>query len=103
MSGDALSGFKGAVIFQKIRDAGRSPGVTSDRSEKTRIAGPLANGRPGVVAVKSSSGHCRSKRINALKQRLPAPEASGRRLDGALALDSSLFPLLVSLALRGGQ
>jgi len=24
MAGDALSGFKGAVIFQKIRDAGRA-------------------------------------------------------------------------------
>jgi hypothetical protein len=27
VTGDSLSGFQGAVIFQKIRDAGRSEGV----------------------------------------------------------------------------
>jgi len=31
MSGDALSGFKGAVIFQKIRDTGGSKGNAAKR------------------------------------------------------------------------
>jgi hypothetical protein len=44
-------------------------------SEKTRGLGPLSDSRPGVVPVKSSPSHSRSKRINALEQKLPALKA----------------------------
>jgi hypothetical protein len=53
------------------------PGVTSNGGEKTRCLGPLPNCSPCIVAVKSSSGHCRSNRIKALEQGLPALEACG--------------------------
>ena len=72
-----LGVLESSVILQVNRDAGRPPGVTSYWSEKIRRLGPLPNRSPGVVAVKSSSGRCRSKRINALEQGLPALEACG--------------------------
>src|ERR1700704_4081849 len=55
----------------------RPPSVTSDGGEKTRGLSPLPDSRPGVVPVKSSSGHRRSKRIYALEQGLPALKACG--------------------------
>jgi hypothetical protein len=64
-----------SVFLQVNRDAGRPPSVTSDAGKKTRALACLPNRSPGVVAVKSSSGHCRSKRINALEQGLSALEA----------------------------
>ena len=51
--------------------------MTSYRREKTRRLGPLSYCCPSVVAVQRSPGHCRSKRINALEQGLPALEARG--------------------------
>ena len=36
----------------------------SDKGEKASRLSPPPNSSPGVVAVKSSSGHCRAKRIN---------------------------------------
>jgi hypothetical protein len=51
--------------------------VTSNGGEKAGRLGPLPNRSPGVVSVKSSSGHCRSSRINALEQWLAAPKACG--------------------------
>ena len=80
MSGHLLGVLEPPVILQVNRDAGCPPGVTSDRSEKTRRLGPLSNGSPGVVTVKNSSSHCRSKRINALEQGLPALKACGRNV-----------------------
>src|SRR5271167_949485 len=77
MSGHLLGVLKPPVIFQVDRDTGRTPGVTSNGGQKTRCLCPLPNCSPGVVAVKSSSGHCRSKRINALEEGLPALEACG--------------------------
>ena len=72
MAGHLLGVLEPSVVLQVNRDAGCPPGVTSDGGEKTRRLGPLPYCCPGVVPVKSSSGHCRSKRINALEQRLPA-------------------------------
>ena len=77
MASHLLGVLKPPVVLQVNRDAGRPPGVTSDRSEKARRLSPLPNRSPGIVAVKSSSRHCRSKRINALEEGLPALEACG--------------------------
>src|SRR5271166_328262 len=77
MPGHLLGVLEPSVVFQVNRDAGRPPCVTSDGSEKTRRLCPLPDCSPGVVTVKSSSGHCRSKRIKALEQGLPALEACG--------------------------
>jgi hypothetical protein len=59
MSGHLLGVLESSVVFQVDRDGGCPPGVTSDWSEKARRLGPLPNRSPGVVAVKSSSSHCR--------------------------------------------
>ena len=77
MSGHQLGVLEPSVVLQVNRDAGRPPGVTSNWGEKTRRLGPLPNRSPGVVAVKLSSGHDCSKRINALEQGLPALDAGG--------------------------
>jgi hypothetical protein len=77
MPSHLLGVLESSVVLQVNRDTGSSPGVTSDRGEKTCRLGPLPDSRPGVVPVQSSSGHCRSKRINALEQGLPALEACG--------------------------
>ena len=61
MAGHLLGVLEPSVVFQVNSDAGCSPGVTSNRREKTRRLGPLPNRSPRVVPVKSSSGHCRSK------------------------------------------
>jgi hypothetical protein len=77
MAGHLLGVLEPSVVLQVNRDASRPPGVTSDGREKTRRLGPFPNRSPGVVTVKSSSGHCRSKGINALEQGLPTLEACG--------------------------
>ena len=66
-----------SVVLQVNGDAGCPPGVTSNGGEKAGRLGPLSNRSPGVVPVKSSSGHCRSSRINALEQGLAALKACG--------------------------
>jgi hypothetical protein len=71
MAGHLLGVLKPSVVLQVYRDAGRPPGVTSDGGEKTCRLGPLPDSRPCVVALKSSSGYCRSKRINALEEGCP--------------------------------
>jgi hypothetical protein len=68
MAGHLLGVLETSVVFQINRDAGRPPGVTSYGGEKAGRLGPLSNRGPGVVPVKSSSGDCRSSRINALEQ-----------------------------------
>jgi hypothetical protein len=68
VSGHLLGVLEPSIVFQINRDAGCPPGVTSDRREKTRRLGPFSNSRSGVVAVKSSSGNCHSKRIKTLEQ-----------------------------------
>ena len=98
MSGHLLRVLEPSVVFQIDRDAGRPPGVTSDGGEKTRRLGPLPNRSPGVVAVKSSSGHCRSKRINALEQGLPALEACGDNVLVQYLLKQVMHRHLVLLA-----
>ena len=80
MPGHLLGVLEPSVVLQINRDTGSPPGVTSDGSEKTRSSGPLADSSPGVIPVKSPSGHGCSKRINAPKQRLPALEACGDNL-----------------------
>jgi hypothetical protein len=77
VSGHLLGVLKPSVVLQVNRDAGCPPGVTSNGRQKTRRLGSLPNRSPGVVAIKSSSCHCRSKRINALEQGLTALEACG--------------------------
>jgi hypothetical protein len=77
MSGHLLGVFEPSVVLQVNRDAGCPPGVTSDRREKTRRLSPLPNRSPCIVPVKSPSCHCRSKRIHALEEGLPALEACG--------------------------
>src|SRR5271165_109490 len=77
MPGHLLGVLEPSVVFQINRNAGCPPGMTSDGSEKTRRLGTFPNRSPGVVAIKSSSGHGRSKRIYALEQGLPALEACG--------------------------
>jgi hypothetical protein len=77
MASHLLGVLEPSVVFQINGDAGCSPSVTSDGRQKTRSLGPLSYCCPGVVSFKSSSGHCRSKRINALEQGLPALEACG--------------------------
>ena len=67
MSSHLLGMLKPSVVLQIDRDASCPPGVTSDGCEKTCRLGPLSNRSPGVVAIESSSGHCRSNRINALE------------------------------------
>jgi hypothetical protein len=62
MAGHLLGVLKPSVVLQVDRDTGRPPSVTSDGGEKTRGLSPLPDSRPGVVPIKSSSGHCRSKR-----------------------------------------
>src|SRR5208283_6121372 len=98
MSGHLLGVLESSVVFQVNRDAGCPPGVTSDGSEKTRRPGPLPNRSPGVVAVKSSSGHCRSKRIKALEQGLPALEAGGDNVLVQNLLEQVMHGHLVLLA-----
>src|SRR5271166_1253450 len=75
MPGHLLGVLESSVVFQVDRDAGCPPCVTSDGGEKPRRLGPLPNRSPGVVAVQSTSGQCRSKRIYTLEQGLPALEA----------------------------
>src|SRR5208283_877393 len=77
MPGHLLSVLEPSVVLQVNCDAGCPPGMTSDGGEKTRRLGSLPNSSPSVVTVKSSSGHCRSKRINALEQGLLALQACG--------------------------
>src|SRR5262249_7194389 len=67
MPGHLLGVFQPSVVLEVDRDAGSPPCMTSYRGKKTRISGPLADSRPGIVAVECSSGHCRSSRINALE------------------------------------
>jgi hypothetical protein len=66
-----------SVVLQVNGDPGCPPGVTSNGGEKAGRLGPFSNRSPGVVPVKSSTGYCRSSRINALEQRLAAPKACG--------------------------
>jgi hypothetical protein len=61
VAGHLLGVLKPSVVLQVNRDTGCPPCVASDGGEKTRRLGPLPNRSPGVVAVQSSSGHCRSK------------------------------------------
>src|SRR5208337_4355125 len=77
MPGHLLGVLESSVVFQVDRDAGCPPCVTSDGGEKPRRLGPLPNRSPGVVAVQSTSGQCRSKRIYTLEQGLPALEPCG--------------------------
>ena len=77
MAGHLLGVLESSVVLQINRDAGGPPGVTSDGGEKAGRLGPLSNRSPGVVPVKGSSRHCRSSRIDALKQGLPALKACG--------------------------
>ena len=58
MPGHLLGVLEPSVVFQVNRDAGCTPGVTSDGGQKTRGPGPLPDSRPCIVAVKikSSSG-----------------------------------------------
>ena len=77
MAGHLLGVLEPSVVLQVNSDAGCPPGVTFNGGEKARRLSPPPNSSPGVVAVKSSSGHCRAKRINALEQGLAALEACG--------------------------
>ena len=77
MAGHLLGVLEPSVVLKVNCDPGGPPGVTSNRREKTRRLGPLSYCCPGVVPIKSSSGHGCSKRINALEQRLPALETCG--------------------------
>src|ERR1700730_18454524 len=77
MPGHLLGVLEPSVVFQVNRDAGCPPSVTSDGGEKTCRLGPFSNCSPGVVSIKSSSGHCRSNRMNALKQGMPGLEVCG--------------------------
>lgn len=52
--------------------------MTSDEGEKTRIVGPLANSRPGIVPVEHSSGQRPSNRISALEKSLRQTRRSSR-------------------------
>ena len=98
MPGHLLGVLQPPVVFQVNRDAGCPPGVTSDWGEKTRRLGPLPNRSPGVVSVKSLSRHCRSKRINALEQGLPALEACGDNVLVQNLLEQMMHWHLVFLA-----
>src|SRR5580704_5319313 len=80
MPGHLLGVLESSVVFQVNRDARRAPGVTSNRRKKTSRLGPFSNCRPGVVPIKSSAGHCRSKRIYALEQGLPALKTGGYKV-----------------------
>jgi hypothetical protein len=80
MSRHLLGMLESSVVFQVNRNACCPPGVTSDVGQKTSRLGTLPDSRPGVVPVKSSSGHCRSKRIDALEQGLPALKACGHNV-----------------------
>jgi hypothetical protein len=67
MASHLLGVLESAIVLQVDRDAGCPPGMTSNGGEKTCRLGSLSNGSPGIVPVKSSSRHCRSSRIYALK------------------------------------
>jgi hypothetical protein len=67
MASHLLGVLEPAVVLQVNRDTGCPPGVTSHRSQKTRRLGPLPNRSPGVVAIKSSSGHCRFQCMSGTK------------------------------------
>ena len=98
MSGHLLGVLEPSVVFQVNCDAGRPPGVTSDGREKARRLSPFSNCSPSVVPVKSSSGHCRSNRINALEQRLPALQACGHNVLVQHLLEQVMHGHLVLLA-----
>jgi hypothetical protein len=51
MPGHLLGVLQSSVVLQVNGDTGSPPGVTPDGCEKTRRLGPLANRRPGIVAV----------------------------------------------------
>ena len=51
MSSHLLDVLEPSVVLQVNCDAGRTPGVTSYRREKTRRVGPLPDSRQDVVAV----------------------------------------------------
>ena len=70
MAGHLLSVLEPSVVLQVNCDPGCPPGMTSNRREKTRRLRPLSYCCPGVVPIKSSSGHGCPKRINALEQGL---------------------------------
>ena len=69
-----------SIVLQINRDAGHPPGVTSDGVSKPAAFGPLPNRGPGVVSIKSSSGHRCSQRINALEEGLPALKTSDHNI-----------------------
>src|ERR1700675_1863462 len=98
MAGHLLGVLEPSVVLQVNRDAGRPRGVTSNGGEKTRCLGPLPNCSPCIVAVKSSSGHCRSNRIHALEQRLPTLEACGDNVLVQYLLEQVMHRHLVLLA-----
>ena len=75
MASHLLGVLQPSVVLQVNGDAGRPPSVTSNGGEKAGRLGQLSNGSPGVIPVKSSSGHCRSSRINSLEQWLAVPKA----------------------------
>jgi len=68
------------------------------RGEKARCLGPLPNRSSGVVGVKSSTSHCRSKRINALEQGLAALETCGHNVLIEHLLEHVMHGHLVLLA-----
>jgi len=80
MSGHLLGVLEPSVVLQVNGDAGCPPSVTSNGGEKAGRLGQLSNGSPGVIPVKSSSGHCRSNRINALEEMLPRLKACGHNV-----------------------
>ena len=77
MAGHLLGVLEPSVVLQVNSNAGRTPGVTSDRGEETRCLGPFPNRSPSVVAIQSTSRYLRSSRINALEQGLPTLKACG--------------------------
>jgi hypothetical protein len=112
VSGHLLGVLEPSVILQVNRDAGRPPGVTSDRGEKTRRLGPLPNRSPGVVPVQSAPRYLRSNRINVANRLshlltraarvcifkaicLPVQSAGGKK-NHSSPLDHTLFGLRTS-------
>jgi hypothetical protein len=54
VAGDALSGFKGAIIFQKIRDAGRPKRVRRIVSRQPRLLEPSFDLSMSAASVRTS-------------------------------------------------
>src|SRR5215469_39834 len=77
-----------ASILQINRHTGRTPGVTSDRGQESRVPRSFANGWPGIVPIQRAPAKRGASLVHALKQRLTIVDTDSCQvlIDGFLDL-----------------